>query len=286
MFKKVVLVIVSLFSLTCIVYSATIEQFNADRNRCYKIGTSSCMANLLKKYDSISSANKHILMYDYAQMLNKEKKYSRALQVYNYIIENEYKNKTLVTNAKIEREKIKYVQSRIKSSAHHDHGNYYNPTSVYRWADPKNIKVYFASKTGKESIAKKAFETWSQRTGGVVNFYFVTDPRKADIICRYVKIVDENSAGKTFYRAIKRVKGNVIMVKVEVALSLLVPNQPTMKYSNQELLGIALHEVEHALGVPYHSQSRYDILYPDTSTYRNGKLSQRDINTIKAIYSK
>lgn len=48
---------------------------------------------------------------------------------------------------------------------------------------------------------------------------------------------------------------------------------------------VTLHEMSHALGVLWHSDSTRDIMYPQIMPNSRAELSERDIRTVEALYA-
>ena len=53
---------------------------------------------------------------------------------------------------------------------------------------------------------------------------------------------------------------------------------------DKTFVGIALHEIGHALGIVSHSPSIGDVMYYSTDSYATDTITKRDINTVKRIY--
>ena len=68
---------------------------------------------------------------------------------------------------------------------------------------------------------------------------------------------------------------------IEVNLDLVNSKDRAVRYRMLE--NVVIHELGHALGLFGHSPVRSDIMYPVTDEH--SRLSQRDINTLKRIYS-
>jgi predicted Zn-dependent protease len=161
--------------------------------------------------------------------------------------------------------------------------DYFDKTKIKaRWQNPSNIKVYIASNVGKEVIFKKAFATWDDKLYKSINFSYVTEENKADIVIKFVDALSGNKAGVTEYPQIWNLGSKEYLKKVVVKVALQNPQGG--KYTDTNLLAIALHEIGHALGISYHSDNLNDIMYYSTETYKNGSISKRDVNTVQRIY--
>lgn len=281
---KKILISLFIFLLSFgISYAATtnVSDFQTDRQICYSKMDSKCFYKLTFKYSS-NSSQLNILKYDYAVALISEKEYLKAKSNLQSIIANEKQNAKLVAAAQEGIKKIDELQKNMRQAGRSDTGNYYQANSPM-WKNPKNIKVYVYGRTGKEYLIKNAFKTWCQKSGYLVNVTFVTDPNTADIKCYYVNTVSKEHAGITNSKIAAYSNGKKYITYAEVKISLLNPYGG--KYTDKNLESIALHEAGHALGINYHSDNINDIMYYSTESYKNGFLSNRDANTLKALYT-
>jgi len=146
------------------------------------------------------------------------------------------------------------------------------------------IKVYVSDGNGipgwkpelKEAMAY-AMQAWQTGTQNLISFNEVSDPAQADIIVRWRTRFSNNLLGLSPLQ----ISGNTIILS-DVNLSTAYPDSQVM-LSLEELKGIAVHELGHAIGLQGHSPIREDIMFP-TKTHDNNKPSQRDINTITMLY--
>ena len=126
----------------------------------------------------------------------------------------------------------------------------------------------------------------------MVNFIYVDDPKKAKI---RAKATSQKAVAKTCnmpdavgcaahrtYRYKKNPKQSY-MYDVEVLVAIDFDNKPV---TDKHFYAVALHEIGHALGIQSHSPNIADAMYPNTGSYaqRRGKITNRDINTVKRIY--
>ena len=168
-----------------------------------------------------------------------------------------------------------------------DRGNYFGDLTTYAvWRKPKSIKVYIYNDYNKKDAIYKAFIVWYNLLSPTVGFVFVKDPLEADITARAVDIqtLEEGRVGVTnsIYGYYSNNKSKLYMHKSDVEVS--YNNTSGTPWSDNEFQSITLHEIGHALGIFEHSRHRGDIMYYDTSTYRNGNVSNRDVNTVKILY--
>lgn len=57
-------------------------------------------------------------------------------------------------------------------------------------------------------------------------------------------------------------------------------NEPLFEY----IKAVTMHEMSHALGVMWHSDSPRDIMYPQMLPSTRAELSERDLRTVEALY--
>lgn len=265
------------------VYSQTTGSYSSDRAKCYAANNSVCYQKLLTKYsDTITQSDKNKLMYDYGCQLIFEKQYEKAKRTFNYVIANEHYNTRLIDNAKTKISEIQKKKKEITTQKKSDIGDYYDSEDHAKWDKPLNIKVYIESKTGKEYLFRKAIAIWNEKLAGVVHFNFVKKADDADITMTYVDELHDGYAGYATYK-FKYVDGKRYFDNVKVEVAFKHSNRDT--HPDMVYLNTTLHELGHAIGITSHSSNLNDIMYKSTvDSYRKGDLSQKDINTAKAIY--
>ena len=259
------------------------EQLKAQRAECYKIQTSACFLKLYNQYSLAASGWRNILYFDYAQMLLAEKDYAKAQEAFKTVLRKENNNKELISATQKKLNEINELYEKISTANNLDAGDYFDKTKEKLiWQNPYNIKVYIASSTGKEDILKRAFGIWDDKLYKSINFSYVSEENKADIIIKYVDTLSGSQAGITKYSQVWNAGNKKYLKKVNVEIALKNPNGGS--YTDTNLLAIALHEIAHALGINYHSDNLNDILYYSTETYKNGSVSRRDVNTVQRLY--
>ncbi len=268
-------------------YNFDLNQFNADRSTCFRTnGNVNCFRNLMTKYFYADKYYLNILRYDCGLILEHEKRYKEALLEFDYILQNEKRNTKLIALTKQEKQKTSDILKKIEDAKRNDYGDYYDYYNSAAWENPKDIKVYinnaYARSYGKSYIYQKAFQIWEDSLEGLIHFNFVSNPEEADIICDIVTKVDVNVNGRTYYGNLTEKNGKKYFQKVRMFLSNI--NDMGADNTNSIILTTALHEIGHALGIKYHSNSINDIMYYEIHSYRTDTLSKRDINTVKKIY--
>ena len=155
-------------------------------------------------------------------------------------------------------------------------------TTVRRW-DKELLNVYIQSSPSR-SIVEQAFNTWSEKSGGILNFNFVPTKEIADIT---VTITDRlpliNSEGG-------RVNGSISMtyedknIKHADIIIQDMDGKTKQEFSPDTIFATSLHMIGHAIGLNTHSDNRTDIMYWLLGL-ENQTVSPGDINTLKIIYN-
>lgn len=128
---------------------------------------------------------------------------------------------------------------------------------------------------------KNAFEKWQNVSKDLITFAFTQNPKTADIRCTFPTNFERKcgvsniSAWHNF-----KYKKNILEYS-EIKFAKVSCNRKL--YSPQTIYTTALHEIGHSLGLNGHSSDKTDIMYPVTSS--NNKISKRDIQTLKLLYS-
>lgn len=289
MIKKLLTVFTVFFINIPSAFSATfdVNQFNFDRSMCYQNqGNVECFQNLMTKYFYADKAYINLLRADCGIIYKNEKRYKEALLEFDYVIQNEKRNPKLIALVKEQRREVAELVQKIEDAKRNDFGDYYDQYNSARWENPGNIKVFinnsYGRSYGKSYTYKQAFETWETAMNGVIHFYFVDSAQDADIVCEIVDNIAPNVNGVTKYGNLTEKDGKKYFNKVYMQLSHI--NTMGAKNTDSIILTTALHEIGHALGIKYHSNSVNDIMYYEVHTYRTNTLSNRDINTLKRIY--
>jgi len=155
----------------------------------------------------------------------------------------------------------------------------------------------------------EGFESWEQRTDGLVRFVQVADPKEARIRVVWNRLgmsTDQNNCAlgaHTVTKWQKKEPGRVTMLSmgyipvpiyipklgpkyqvppqvIEVNLDLIESKTPEFRFIL--LKNIVTHELGHALGLLGHSEDKNDMMYAITD--ENSRISQRDVNTLVRLY--
>ena len=252
--------------------------------------------------DIIRNTNRIEYKYYHALALFNLMEFDKSKAELKEIIDNSslVKNKILVSKAKniydflnssSEKELIyfiKYndVELSEENSIRLDIGDYFSDLSKTAvWQNPQKVKVYVAKSSRMKTI-KRAFQIWDEALGSTVNFVFVNDKQTADITCFCVKQLDGMRLGstKTYFNKDKK-NGKKYLSKAKMQIALHEP-ETNKVIDEKNILSTTLHEIGHTLGIISHSKQKGDIMYYDSSSYKQSKaeVSKRDVNTVKKIY--
>jgi tetratricopeptide (TPR) repeat protein len=146
------------------------------------------------------------------------------------------------------------------------------------------LKIYISDGAGipgwrpelNESIIY-AMQTWQAATHSLLSFNTVTDPANADIIVRWRTHFSDGILGLSPMQTFRNT-----ITESDVNLAAYYPDSK-VPITMDELKGIAVHELGHAMGLQGHSPMPGDIMFP-SKTHGHNQPSQRDINTITMLY--
>lgn len=157
-----------------------------------------------------------------------------------------------------------------------------------KWSEPQSIRVHVNSGQGVEGYRpefeealRQAFDDWTQSTDGKIAFVFVADPANAQMVVTWTSDL-KAPALKAEAGLAKTSWGSDGLNKADILLLTLDPFKEGPIGTNY-LFNVCLHEIGHALGLQGHSPHSEDIMSPQLYTQQG--LSDRDINTVLALYS-
>lgn len=157
-----------------------------------------------------------------------------------------------------------------------------------RWKNPQAIRVYVKSGHGIEGYRsefeealRQAFDDWSEAAEGKIAFVFTANPADAQLSVTWTSDLKAPAlkAEAGFCQNHTDADG---LSKSDILLLTLDPFKEGPIGTNY-LFNICLHEIGHALGLVGHSPYEQDIMSP--SLYTQQGLSDRDVNTVLALYS-
>jgi len=138
-------------------------------------------------------------------------------------------------------------------------------------------KVYAA-------ILKAAFLEWASRSQGLIGINFARQRAQADIICTWTDNISKFSAeGEPAETRLYGGQSGLARGEIEI---LVISPSSKQALTEDQMNGVALHEVGHVLGLAGHSNSRGDIMFfspYNTSDWRD--ISVRDETTLVRLYS-
>ena len=215
----------------------------------------------------------------YAAALYYDRQYNASYQQYSYIAKK-YPNTQIGKYSKAEAQKVQQKMSSVTTARQNDRGNYVSELdNCTYWAEQK-IRV-FIQQSPYKPYAQKALNEWQQKTGGTVAFQYVPVEQRGQIKIYFVdKILNAPSS----YLGLTNLKYAGDKNK-SATIQILQRTDSNKMRSYAQVYPVVLHEVGHALGLSGHSKNNNDIMYENNNT-NDVHLSNRDINTIKAIYAK
>ena len=155
--------------------------------------------------------------------------------------------------------------------------------------DKMPLKVFFdMSKTPKSqyvSAFKNAFSAWQAVSDGMISFQYVTAKDNADVV---VLILGAPPKADSFVLG----HTNTLYSEGFINSATITMYSMDSKYNSlsvKDFYNVSLHEIGHMLGIEGHSDNTNDIMFPSYdkagASATMHALSERDINTFKAIYS-
>jgi tetratricopeptide (TPR) repeat protein len=160
----------------------------------------------------------------------------------------------------------------------------------FRWnSADMPVKVFIERPTTtigfrEEDIAylKEAFQDWAKASVGLLKFEFVESDKNAQIKCSWTNnsaaLIDaENEGGQALVDAKKD--------GIKSATIIMLTRNSAGVFSEDLVRLTCLHEVGHALGLTGHSTDDLDVMYGELADDGRTKLSDRDVATIRKIYS-
>ena len=168
--------------------------------------------------------------------------------------------------------------------------NYVASVTPYHWATLP-VRVYFANDltltpkggaaTRLNTLFQSGFDRWPAATGGVVSYQVVTDPALAQITVTTVPVPDPAGQAETGVTTVAHT-GSVLTA---ATMQIFVWPDITNTELTQGQVATATHEFGHALGIGGHSPVSTDEMFVLHNPDQDVLLSERDVNTIKTIYS-
>ena len=273
--KKIIFLILSLIIITKSVSAAdfkTCKLLYDDQK--YKNATSCFYQRINSNPNDIQSR------FYYAASLYFDRQYNLSYAQYNYIAQK-YPNSQIGRYSKAEAAKVYRRVAAIKKAREHDTGDYtQNLNSRSKWYKMP-VRIWVEDSPYKDT-ALKAFYEWQTESSNLVNFSIVSNPNLAQIRVRFVDQINDPVSDHNIGLTKLRYIGNMNM---SADIQILQRTDSNRMRTNAQIYPVVLHEAGHALGISGHSSRNNDIMYENNFT-NDTHLSDRDINTLRAIYKK
>lgn len=236
-------------------------------------GARDCSASIVKLHPGDVQAR-----YLYATALIYTQEYDKSLYQYTYI-KKRYPN---TPAGKMAAEQIKFVsnkKSNAMAAPKSDYGHYIDKLDLKIKWDTMPVRVWVQPSKYSNSVYN-AFAEWQYATGGVVKFMKTSYESQAKIKVYFVTKLDSggDKAGLCQFQYV----GKSLQ---EANIYLLYKSDNGVILTPQQIYPIALHEIGHSIGIDGHSDSKNDVMYPNTDII-GIHTSRRDVNTIKTLYKK
>ncbi len=223
------------------------------------------------------------LIFFLAYSLYQNKDYNGAIFYTNFITKNFPKSRYAFPATKLNAV-ANNVLNHKTNLQNNDTGDYYNEVKhPSRWVKMP-VKVWIQH-TDNNANLKNAFYTWQSALYPTVAFEMVNRKEDAELTVVFGappdKCSSEDAVGCTLNY--NYTKNHSLIGKSEIYLTRF--SRHGRRYSDQDIYGILVHEIGHAIGIAGgHSKNQSDVMFPrvDNFTYRP---TRRDINTVKKIYS-
>lgn len=173
---------------------------------------------------------------------------------------------------------------------------------LMRWPKTKlPLKIYLedgSSVSGYRpqfrEILLNSFYSWSDASGGKLNFVRAATKANADIVCTWTTTWNDGlstsagkpNAGSSIYEEFDEAGvGHILLRKVRIKIPLRRATDGSV-VTNAEMRCTCLHEIGHALGIDIHSPNTKDMMCRFNTAFKvKPILSDRDVHTIQRLYS-
>jgi tetratricopeptide (TPR) repeat protein len=170
--------------------------------------------------------------------------------------------------------------------------------AIGRWSLSRMpLRVHFVPGTDVPSFqpdfekgVAAAFDLWCNATDGKISWTQTPDQASADIVVLFTADPKEVGKSESHMEAgicevdARGIKGAKITGITHATIKMLTNNEGK-PYTVQEIANTAAHEVGHSLGMRGHSADPNDTMFFAATKNTHEGLTERDKNTIRAIYS-
>ena len=257
-----------------------ISAFASDENYCKKLfDDRKYHSSVICFHSSLMQKEDTATRIWYAAALFYDRQFDAAYKQYIKIAK-ENPNSTFGEYAQKEAQKVQEKIHYIKNAKANDYGNYLSDlTSISKWYN-QPIKVWIQPSIYKKN-AIDAFAEWENSTQGLVSFKIVKTEKQGNINVYFVDNIEKTTNEKLGETYLKYKGTKIFHADIKIRQK-TKSNGPC---SNRQMYSVILHEIGHSLGLMGHSKNNNDIMF-QTDFTNDIHLSQKDINTIKAIYQK
>jgi tetratricopeptide (TPR) repeat protein/predicted Zn-dependent protease len=130
-------------------------------------------------------------------------------------------------------------------------------------------------------VIAQAAGLWERASGGALRFVLVPQDKDADIIVRWTNAFSKHTPGRVGEHYYKIIGSTIINSEIKLSTAL---EGGKGFLTDEMLLQVAAHELGHALGLQGHSPYANDLMYWQMNPKQTGRLSLRDVNTIRLLY--
>lgn len=271
-----------IFVLFTVLLFSGLQVFAQDFNTCKTYYTDQKYHTAAECFNSLVMADRNNVQarFWYAASLFFDRQYEKSYNEYRYIA-NKFPNSEIGRYSRAEAQKVYKKVVYVKKAKANDTGNYIKELDYHSKWYKMPVKVWIEESPYKQT-AQKAFSEWQTESNYLVNFTYVSSPKQAQIKLYFVdkinKALSDQNIGLTHLNYI----GNM---NLKATIQILQRTDSNQMRSYAQMYPVILHEIGHALGMSGHSQRNNDIMYENNYT-NDTHLSNRDINTLRAIYKK